>query len=114
MFTFGDENLLLIEEYGPEEEIPEEYHFSAEIAEYPHKTKWDELDKINESFTIHDIVSADDLEQIARDIGTKLVPRLNGIIVEIGGKDEDALRKAQKKLMTMLEIKVRKTARCRS
>ncbi|KAL2257859.1 hypothetical protein VTK26DRAFT_9076 [Humicola hyalothermophila] len=76
-----------------------------ELAEFSHISVWDDLDKNNESLTIKDIVTADQLIRITNETGVATFRDLPGRLVYIGGNDEESVNKVRDKLRVMLEIK---------
>jgi hypothetical protein len=87
-------------------ETDESYCHPKTLAEASHTGEWTALDDENEPFTVFDIMSETQAEEIEKDLGVKFSSALGGKLVYISGHSEESINNAQKKLRVMLVVTV--------
>ncbi|AEO70132.1 uncharacterized protein THITE_2036687, partial [Thermothielavioides terrestris NRRL 8126] len=90
---------------GLKDDDVEESHHHGTIAQYPYNSIWDDLDKHNEPYSVHDILTDQQLENLKAEAEVELSFHLAGKLVCISGGSEQMVRKTREKLKVMLAIK---------
>ncbi|KAK4129235.1 hypothetical protein N657DRAFT_652691 [Parathielavia appendiculata] len=79
---------------------------SQPLTESSRTALWDDLDKNNEPYTVHQIMTVSERDQIQEDLRVELSSRLAGKLVYITGQSEEFIRKARDRLRVMLAIEL--------
>ncbi len=88
------------------DKLDESYCRPKALTTSPHAVEWTDLESENVPYTVHDIMTDNQSEEIEKELGVSFTSALGGRLVYISGNNEESIAKAQKKLGVMLAIRV--------